>query len=70
MLTRPKLGIATWIFGKRPLSQTLADIAELDKVDGVELAVDIEQEIRQHKSNRCLSSMIWLSLGSHPKMWI
>ena len=44
MLTRPKLGVATWIFGKRPLSQTLADIAALDKVDGVELSVDIEQE--------------------------
>jgi sugar phosphate isomerase/epimerase len=43
MLTRPKLGIATWIFGKRPLSQTLADIAKLDKVDGVELAVDIDR---------------------------
>ncbi|KAA3658690.1 MAG: sugar phosphate isomerase/epimerase [Chloroflexi bacterium] len=44
MLSRPKLGIATWIFGKRPLSETLAEIATMDKVDGVELWVDIDHD--------------------------
>ena len=57
MLSRPKVGVATWVFGKRPLADTLAFLGALEKLDGVELAVDVLSEsaaavqelLRQHE---------------------
>ena len=42
MLSRPKLGVSSWIFGDVPLSNIVKTIAELD-YDGVELQADFSR---------------------------